>query len=80
MKAIHTLSISALITLLAACSDSAPPPSPPPQTEEGRAETQPIRNTEAIGVEGNAIGDKVDAALDANDARKAELDKALEGQ
>jgi len=80
MKAIHSISISAFVTLLAACSDSTPPPSPPPQTEAGRAESQPIRNTEAIGVEGDAIGDKVDAALDANDARKAELDKAMEGQ
>jgi hypothetical protein len=70
-----------VLVLLGGCSDSSPPPAPtaPPPTT-GRDETAAIRNTEAIGVSGEAIGEKVDAALDANDARKAELDKALDGQ
>lgn len=46
---------------------------------EGREETRNIRNTENIGYAGNAIGAKVDEALDVNDNRKSELDKQLEG-
>lgn len=46
---------------------------------EGRAETRNIRNTENIGYAGNAIGAKVDEALDLNDNRKSELDRQLEG-
>lgn len=46
---------------------------------EGREETQGIRNTENIGYSGNAIGAKVDAALDANDQRTGDLDRQLEG-
>lgn len=58
----------AAVVLLAACGqqEEAPPPESPAQ---GRAETQSIRNTEAVGYDGAAIADKVDAALDANDQR-----------
>ncbi|WP_420465404.1 hypothetical protein [Panacagrimonas sp.] len=45
---------------------------------DGRAETQGLRNTENIGYSGNAIGDRVDAALDANDRRTEDLDRQLE--
>jgi hypothetical protein len=69
-----------VLVLLGGCSDSSPPPAPTAPPTTGRDETAAIRNTEAIGVSGEAIGEKVDAALDANDARKAELDKALDGQ
>lgn len=60
---------------------------PPPEDEngkrkslagEGREETKGIRNTENIGYSGNAIGAKVDQALDLNDNRKEELDRQLE--
>jgi hypothetical protein len=68
--------IAALLLLpLAACQ-----PTPEPKKvdqPQGRAETQGIRNTEAIGYAGDAIADKVDGALDANDQRKAELDAQL---
>ena len=59
--------------LLAACSHDEPPP-PPKKEKQGRAETQSIRNTEAIGYSGNAIANKVDDALNKNDqqVRKAE--------
>src|SRR3546814_14459934 len=46
------------------------------QPQQGRDETQGIRNTEAIGYAGNAIGDKVDAALAANDQAKQKKDRA----
>ena len=52
--------------VLAACSSKDEPP-PPPKEKEGRAETQSIRNTQAIGYDGKAIANKVDGALNAND-------------
>lgn len=72
----------ALLALLSACS-------PPPEDEngkrkslagEGREETKGIRNTENIGYSGNAIGAKVDQALEINDNRTADLDRQLEAQ
>ena len=55
-----------LALLIAACSQDEPPP-PEKKQPQGRAETQSIRNTEAVGYSGNAIADKVDKALDKND-------------
>lgn len=68
-----------LILILAACSAPEEPPveEKPPQ---GRAETQSIRNTEAIGYSGNAVADKVDAALTKTEERKEETDRAAEEQ
>ncbi|RZO83228.1 MAG: hypothetical protein EVA65_15360 [Oceanococcus sp.] len=43
---------------------------------QGREETRNIRNTQAIGYSGDAIADKLDAALDANDARNDRLREA----
>lgn len=69
----HTLLAAAL--LLGACGrqEEPPPPEPP---REGRAETQSIRNTEAIGYDGKQIADKVDATLDANEQRAREVEAA----
>jgi hypothetical protein len=59
--------------LLIACGvppdDRAPAAAP-----EGRAETQNIRNTDAVGYSGSAIADKVDAALDTSERRQDDLD------
>jgi hypothetical protein len=65
--------------LLAACSADEPPP-PAEPAPEGRAETQSIRNTEAVGYSGNAIADQVDAGLKANEeqVRKAEEESTEE--
>ena len=73
-----TVTAVLLAGLLAACGSSEPPPER--RKAEGREETQAIRNTEAIGYAGDAIADKVDAALDANDQRKEQLDTELEAQ
>jgi hypothetical protein len=51
--------------LLAACGQDEPPP--PEKPRQGRAETQNIRNTDAVGTGGGAIADKIDTALDQND-------------
>lgn len=50
-----------------------------PKAEQGRAETQAIRNTSEIGYAGDAVADKVDAALDANDQSKKKMDAAIDG-
>ena len=51
-----------LVLMLTACSAQEEPP-------PGRAETQSIRNTDAVGYSGSAIADKVDGALNATDQR-----------
>src|SRR3546814_12014618 len=50
------------------------------QPQQGRDETPGIRNTEAIGYAGNAIGDTVAAALDDNDQAKPQKDYAIDVQ
>ena len=54
--------IVVLALALGACSSKEQPP-PPEKPPEGRAETQSIRNTEAVGYGGDAVADKVDDAL-----------------
>lgn len=65
----------ALAAALCGCQpgDSTPRVDDPPP---GREETRGIRNTEAVGYAGDAIANKVDAALDASDAAKKRLDDA----
>ncbi len=75
--ALAMAAVLAATLLLAACGEKTPPPK---RAEQGREETRGIRNTEAIGYSGNAIANKVDGALDTNDQRKQELDRALEQQ
>ena len=69
-----------LVLILAACSAPEEPPPPEEKPPQGRAETQSIRNTEAIGYSGNAVADKVDAALTKTEERKEETDRAAEEQ
>lgn len=72
------LSLAVVTVSLAACGKQ--PEAPKPGEPQGRAETEALRNTEAVGYAGDAIANKVDGALETNDARKAELDAALEAQ
>lgn len=67
-----------LALALAACGGSEPPPER--KEAKGREETRNIRNTEAIGYAGDAVADKVDAALDASERRKQQLDGEIEAQ
>lgn len=69
----HVLLSALTAVLLTACGGSEPPPEREPP--RGREETRGIRNAEAIGYSGDAIADKVDASLDASEARKAEMDR-----
>ena len=76
------LSLCAALAV-SACND-ADPDTPGRQVKsragEGREETKLIRNTENIGYAGNAIGKKVDQAIEINEDRPEELDKRLDGQ
>lgn len=79
MNRFHGLMLSAvLLACVSACERPEPEPTRSPPSPQGREETRGIRNTEAIGYSGDAIADKLDAALDANDARNRELDRAIE--
>jgi len=64
MRSCLALLLSTLL-LLAACAPDQPPP--PPKPKQGRAETQSIRNLDAVGYGGSAIANKIDDALNKND-------------
>ncbi|MES2682432.1 MAG: hypothetical protein V4650_02850 [Pseudomonadota bacterium] len=72
------LTTMVLLAALTACGKKPEPPKP--GEPQGRAETQSIRATEALGYSGAAVAGKVDAALDANDQRKAGLDAAIDSE
>lgn len=67
----------ALTLLLSACGSDEPPP-PEPAAAAGRAETQAIRNTDAVGYAGSAIADKVDGALDKTEEATKKNQQAAE--
>jgi hypothetical protein len=52
----------------------------PQAADQGRKETKSLEAADAVGYEGKAIRKKVDAALDANDARKGQLDQEMQKQ
>ncbi len=60
------------ILLLAACSE---PPPPKTVIDKGRPETKSLEGADAIGYNGKAIRQKVDGALNANDANNARIQK-----
>lgn len=79
MRVPFRLSCLLAAAVLAGCSSSEPE-EPADAAPEGRAETRSIRNTEAVGYDGNAIADKVDGALDATEKRKEQGDREAEEQ
>lgn len=73
MKPMTTMLAALLLAACGAAEEPPPAEAPPP---EGRAETQSIRNTDAIGYDGAAIADQVDQALDANERRVQQTEEA----
>jgi len=78
----HWLLCSGLAAALLASACSEDPPSVPAEQQPvpGRAETQSLREADALGYDGAAIGEKVDQILDANEARTGQLDEAIDSQ
>lgn len=69
---ISTPMILSAALCLSACGSEDPPA--PKKSVQGREETKNIRGTEAVGYAGNAIANKVDGVLNANDQRVQTLD------
>ena len=67
-----------VLSALSACSANEPPPAAPAETT-GRPETKSIQ-ADAVGYDGTAIRGKVDAALDQNDQRAADIDAQIDAQ
>ncbi len=63
-----------LAAMLAACSKEPPPPSP--AVDHGRPETRSLEAADPMGYNGHAVREKVDSALNANDAANAQLEQA----
>lgn len=63
-----------IVALIAGCSASNQPQST--EKYEGRTETKPIEGASAAGYDGTAMRKSVDNALNKNDSRNQELDKA----
>jgi hypothetical protein len=76
--------VAAAATVAGCGGDDADPDEPGRQVEsragEGREETRGIRNAENIGYSGNAIGAKLDQALDTQDNRPADLERQIDQQ
>ena len=71
-----------VLSALGACSVTEPPPAATaaPAETTTRPETQSIQAADAVGYDGSAIRDKVDAALDQNEQRAADIDAQIEAQ
>lgn len=61
---------------LVACSQSEPPK--PIVSDHGRPETRSVEASNAIGYNGTAMRQKLDKALDANDAQTQKMNQAAE--
>lgn len=77
----HTLlkAVFAVLVLVASGGCERPEPTAD-RPAEGRPETRHIRNVEAIGYGGDAIADKIDGAIEAQEQRPKSLEEALERQ
>lgn|GEM_PF-2440097 len=60
--------------VLVACHKDVPPPKP--VEDHGRPETRSIEGINAVGYNGTAVRQKLDKALDANDATNKQMDDA----
>jgi len=76
----QAMKIACWIALIALVACGKKPEPGKPIAPEGRAETQGIRNTQAIGMSGPALARQLDAALQENDQRKEMLDAAIESE
>jgi outer membrane biogenesis lipoprotein LolB len=67
------------VLLIAACGAAEEQaPAEPVAKPQGRPETQSIRNTKAVGYDGNAVADAVDEAIEEKIKREEENAKRLQ--
>jgi hypothetical protein len=76
----RTLATLFVLLALAGCGGTEDDAGKKPPKKEGRAETQSIRNTQAIGVNGKAIADKLDDALYKTEQHAKETERQTEEQ
>lgn len=82
MKVLFDISAVLLALLMVGCGDPEPSATVPEKVDgyQGRDDTRSLRNADAVGYDGAAIQKKLDAALDKNDQRAADLDAQIEAQ
>jgi hypothetical protein len=75
---LHILTILGVVGCfgLVACSKEAPPK--PIISDTGRPETRSVEAANAVGYNGTAMRQKLDKALDANDAEAKRMNQAAE--
>ncbi|HUS25281.1 MAG TPA: hypothetical protein VM369_10060 [Candidatus Binatia bacterium] len=67
-----------LVLSLLACAQEDPPP--PPAKKDGRAETRNIRNVNTMGINGEALANKIDASLNAQEEAERRRKEQAESQ
>lgn len=79
----HTFRILAMLGMVSclgfgivACTKEEPPK--PIISDTGRPETRSVEAANAVGYDGTAMRQKLDKALDANDAKTKQLDQTVE--
>lgn len=82
MKITSVILLPSLVLMLAGCSRPAPPEAKPEDAAkyQGREETRALQNADNIGYDGTGIQKKLDAALDQNDQRAADLNSQIDAQ
>lgn len=77
-KGIRIFAVSSAVAVLglgmAACTKQEPPK--PIISDTGRPETRSVEAANAVGYNGTAMRQKLDKALDANDAQAKKMDQA----
>ncbi len=82
MKIASQLILLSFAALLAGCVNPNPPAQNADGAEkyQGREETKALQNADNIGYDGTGIQKKLDAALDQNDQRAADLNSQIDAQ
>jgi hypothetical protein len=78
---VFAITIGLLFVILLGCDAGKPKASGPestPTAASGRPDTRGLEAASAVGYDGQAMRRSVDKALNANDARLAEQQKAIE--
>lgn len=75
---LHFYAVIGMVASLGVVACSKPEPPKPIISERGRPETRSVEAANAVGYNGTALRQKLDKALDANDARTQKIDQATD--